>query len=172
MAKSRKASKSRRKAPCPEGKVRSRETGRCRMKKSASRKASRKASKSRRRKAKAPCPEGKVRDRSTHRCRMKKSKGSRAAKSRKAPKAPCPEGKVRDRSTHRCRMKKSKGRSPVASLVRPPRAVRPAIPQGLQERRKSRKAKAPCPEGKVRDRSTHRCLNEEIQGKEVPSQVS
>ena len=36
-----------RKAPCPEGKVRSRETGRCRMKKSASRKASRKARKSR-----------------------------------------------------------------------------------------------------------------------------
>jgi hypothetical protein len=79
--KSRKASKSR-KAPCPEGKVRNRETGRCRNKKSKSRRKSRKASKSRR---KAPCPEGKVRNRETGRCRNKKSKSRR--KSRKASKS-------------------------------------------------------------------------------------
>ena len=77
MAKSQKASKSRRKAPCPVGKVRSMETGRCRMKKSKGK--SSKASKSRR-KAKAPCPVGKVRSKETGRCRMEKSKG----KSRKS----------------------------------------------------------------------------------------
>ena len=125
---SRKPTKSRRKSPCGPGKVRDRDTGYCRMKKSPGR--PRKASKSRRKpsrkpaksRRKSPCGPGKVRDRETGYCRMKKSPGRprKASKSRRKPsrkpaksqrKSPCRPGKVFVPATGRCRMiKPSKSR--------------------------------------------------------------
>jgi hypothetical protein len=114
------------------------------------------------------CPEGKVLNPKTNRCIMLKKIKSTLKNSPEPPKSPpksplkkptvpkiCPEGKVLNPKTNRCIMLKKKKNSPLKS---PPKSPKKSPERPKTPPKSPLKKPNVCPEGKVLNPKTNRCI--------------